>query len=197
MSVSAPRSSSEYSVWIAIGRVCAGEGGQLPGGVAAGPGVADATGGDGVFEGGGDLVERGRGVPRGDAPQVEVVGVEGAQGVVELAEQAAAGAVDAVGVGLGGVDAGAAAEHDRRTRDDVAEHSGEDSLRGAAGVFGGGVDQSAAGVDERDELRGRLVAVGLPAPAAGAQTDPRDPQPAVTRRSLLHRPTGVPITAPA
>src|SRR5690606_38066996 len=129
-----------------------GQPGQLPGRVAAHPGVAGLARAHGVGEGVGDLLDGGARVPGGDLPDVEVVGAQFAQRVVELAQQFASRGVDpgarqrgqvAGGRGGGGVHARASGEHQFLAGHDIAEQVGEDGLGGAAGVGGGGVDQGA------------------------------------------------------
>src|SRR4029453_7746444 len=68
----------------------------------------------------------------------------------------------------------------------------------AVAVGGGGVDQGAARVDERGQLHGGLVLVGVAAPRHGAQREPGHAQTASSQRALFHErktyrrpPTGI------
>ena len=91
-----------------------------------------------------------------------MVDAEPAQRGVERAPQVAAGEADVVGP-VPGREAALGGEHDpvadvgRAGRQPAAD----DLLRGAAGVDVGGVDEGAAGLDERVELRVRALLVGL------------------------------------
>ena len=74
--------------------------------------------------------------------------------------------------------------------DDVGEQVAEGALALAVAVDVGGVDQRAAGVDERRQLHGGLVLVGVAAPRHGAERQPGHDQATAPQRPLLHeRPT--------
>ncbi len=54
--------------------------------------------------------------------------------------------------------------HHFRAGDDVAQHGAQHGLRLAVGVGGGGVDERAAGVDERPQQLGGILLIGFPGP---------------------------------
>ena len=58
----------------------------LPAGVIGDPDIADTTGADGVFERGEGLLDGHRVVPDVDLPQIEMIGSQPFERVVELSE---------------------------------------------------------------------------------------------------------------
>ena len=142
-------------------------------------------------EGGERLLERGLVGPHVDLPEVDVVDPEPlseASRVVsrlprEVSVTAAAAAPG--DAGLGRDDHLVAGHH-------VADQRADQLLGRAVAVPGGGVDQRAAGLDERDQLVARLVLVGVPAPGHGAEPEPGDLEPGAPR-ALLH---GAELAAP-
>ena len=107
---------------------------------------------------------------------------EAAQHAVEPGEQrgsAGAAAARTVGTDAGG-------QHEVVAVDDAAEQTPEHALRGTLAVAVGDLHQGAARADERAQLLGGAVGIGVVAPGHGAQADPRHPQPAVAHPSLQH-----------
>ena len=70
------------------------------------------------------------------------------------------------------IDAGTGAQDEFGTRHHVVEQFRQDPLRHTVAVRGRGVDEGAARVDERCDLRRRLVAVRVPTPGERAQAEP-------------------------
>ena len=161
---------------------------HLPAGEVGQADVADPPGGHGVLEGGQRLLPRRQRVPGVELPEVEVVGAQRAQRRVELGEQVAAGGVGDR-VAPTEPDDALAGEHDLVADPALGDQVADQRLGAALAVDGSGVDERAAGVEERVELLLGLDLVDLGAEGHGAEPQPRDPQPRVTDLTLLHAST--------
>ena len=112
-----------------------------------------------------------------------MIDAEAAQRAVEGGEQVSAGGVEAT--------LGARARHGLgRDEDGVAtdllDERADDLLGLPVGIDVGGVDEGAAGLDEREQLVARLVAIGVTPPGHRAEREARDEQAGSAERTELH-----------
>ncbi len=168
--------------------------GELPGVHRTRPDVAHLARLHQVVQGLHGLLDRGVRVVAVDLVEVDVVGAEAAEAVVDLGHDRLAGQAVRVGsrphppVHLG-------REHDLVTPGEVGERPADDLLAGAVGVDVGGVEEVDPGLQRLPDQRARGLLVEGPlvhAPVGqtvghAAQTDPRDVQARRTELHVLHR----------
>ena len=167
--------------------------GELPGVHAARADVASLAGLHHVVERGERFFDRRFVIPAMDLVEVDVVGAEAAEAVVDFGEDRFAREAGAVRVGPhAAVDLGG--EHDRIARGHFLEQLADDFFAGAIGVDVGGVEEVDAGVERLlDEGPGFFfrqrpgmgAAVGH-AVAHAAETDAGDFEAAVAEAGVLH-----------
>lgn len=165
---------------------------RLPAGEVRDAGVTDLPRPDQVVQGGQHLLDGGAGVEGVQLEQVDVVGVQAAQGVVDGRDQAGpggprpAGAVARGEACLGG---------DEHLVPAPLEGGPQDLLRGAGGVDVGGVEHRDPGIDADVHEAARLLYAGVapgaeerPLPAEGARSEAqfRDQKPGRTQPPVLH-----------
>ena len=120
-----------------------------------------------------------------DLPQIEVVGAEVAQGRVELVEERAAGGV-ADDLAAAVPETRLAGQHHLVPRGRFGEQGAEQQLALAVAVDGSGVDERAAGLEERGELLLGLDLVDAGAERHRAEPEARHPESGATDATLLH-----------
>ncbi|CAM5663911.1 hypothetical protein SVIOM74S_09899 [Streptomyces violarus] len=168
--------------------------GELPGVHRTRPDVTDLAGLDDVVQGLHRLLDRGMRVEAVDLVEVDVVGAEPGEALVELAEDGLAGQSAAVGPGAHPA-VHLRREHDLVTAGEVAQGPADDLLAGAVGVDVRRVEEVDPRLDRLPDQRARgLLVEGplVPAPVRQAvghapQTDPRHVQARRTELHVLHR----------
>lgn len=168
--------------------------GELPGVHRTGPDVADLARLDQVVQRLHRLLDRGVRVEAVDLVEVDVVGAQAPQAVVDLGHHRLAGESGAVGPGAHpAVHLGR--EHDVVAAGEIGQCLADDLLAGAVGVHVGGVEEGDAGLQRLPDqrTRGRLVEGPLVRAPVGhavghaAQADPRHVQTRRTELHVLHR----------
>ncbi len=195
-SCSMSRLSSEYSTCVETSGARPGHG-PLPRGALrgapAGPvrdaDVRRAAGRDRGVQRREGLLDRRLVGPDVHLPEVHRVDAQPLQRQVEAAQQVAARGVHHPGAAAH-ADPGLGRHDHVAARDDLGEQLAEQLLGRAACIGVRGVEQRAAGVDERGQLLARLVLVGLVAPGHQPQPEPRDREAGATQGPLLHEAHG-------
>jgi hypothetical protein len=134
--------------------------------------VTSATGGHRDAQRIDGLLQRSGGIGDLDEPQVEMIGAQAYQGVVESIQQCAARGVRdrTASSGPPGAYPGLRDEDQIAPVDVFGQQPADHLLGGSLAVRGGGVEKSAACVEEDVQLLLRLELVGVPPPGHRAES---------------------------